>query len=503
MEFLLSYLFLSFLLAFTLYFLLSKCTKNNSNMIKLPPGPTPLPLIGNLHQLGKSPHKSLAKLAEIHGPLMTLKLGQVTTIVVSSPNMAKQILQTHDNILSNRAIPGAVKVHDHHKYNMAFIPIAPLWRELRKICNNQLFSNKTLDESKGIRLQKLKDCLNDINQSSLMNEAVNIGDMVFKTSINLLSNTIFSVDLVQSSDSVGDFKELILNILKECGKPNIADLFPALNMFDFDLQGIKRRNAVHAQKVFDIFQRLIDERLKLREEQGFDTKSDMLRTLLDIAEDHSQEMSIAKIPHLSLTLFIAGTDTISSTLEWAMSELVKNEKIMTKAKQELEQIIGKGKPIEDSDIAKLPYLQAIIKETFRLHPSVPFLVPRKANANVEIDGYTIPKDAQIWVNVWAIGRNSSVWENENLFSPERFLNSDIDSKGHNFELLPFGAGRRICPGLSLATKMLHLMLGSFINCFDWKLEDGMKTEDMNMEEKFGLSLEKSQPLRVVPEKVCN
>ena len=186
-----------------------------------------------------------------------------------------------------------------------------------------------------------------------------------------------------------------------------------------------------------------------------------------------------------------------------MAELLKNENIMSKAKQELEQIIGKGKPIEDSDIVKLPYLQAIIKETFRLHPSVPFLLPRKANANVEIDGYTIPKDAQIWVNVWAIGRNSSVWENENLFSPDRFLNSQIDAKGHNFELLPFGAGRRICPGLPLATKMLHLMLGSFINCFNWKLQDGIKIQDMNMEDKFGLSLEKSQPLRLVPQRICN
>ncbi|CAI8617084.1 unnamed protein product [Vicia faba] len=500
MEFFLSCMFLLLLLPFTLYFLLSKCTKNT---IKLPPGPTPLPFIGNLHQLGKKPHKSLAKLAEIHGPLMSLKLGQVTTIVVSSPNMAKEILQTHDHILSNRTIPGAVKVHDHHKYNMAFLPIETLWRELRKICNNELFSNKTIEESKGIRLQKVKDCLNDINQNSLINEAVCIEDMVFKTSINLLSNMIFSLDLVQPGDSVGDFKELILNILKECGKRNVTDLFPALNVFDFDLQGIKRRNAVYARKVFDICQRLIDERVKLREVQGLDTKSDMLSNLLNIDEDNSQEMNKAKIPHLALTLFIAGTDTVSSTLEWAMSELIKNEKVMSKAKQELEQIIGKGKPVEDSDIAKLPYLQAIIKETFRLHPAVPFLVPRKADANVEIGGYTIPKDAQIWVNVWAIGRYSSVWKNPNLFSPERFLDSKIDAIGHNFELLPFGSGRRICPGISLATKMLPLMLGSFINCFNWKLEDGTKVEDMNMDDKFGLSLEKSQKLRIVPEKVYN
>ena len=203
------------------------------------------------------------------------------------------------------------------------------------------------------------------------------------------------------------------------------------------------------------------------------------------------------------TLFVAGTDTISSTLEWAMAELLKNEKIMSKAKQELEQIIGKGKALDESDIAKLPYLQAIIKETFRLHPPVPFLIPRKANANVEVCGYTIPKDAHVWVNVWAIGRNYSVWENANLFSPERFLRSEIDVKGHNFELTPFGAGRRICPGLTLAMRMLHLMLGSLINCFNWKLEDGIKIEDIKMEDKFGITLAKAQPVRVIPEKLYN
>ena len=203
------------------------------------------------------------------------------------------------------------------------------------------------------------------------------------------------------------------------------------------------------------------------------------------------------------TFYVAGTDTISSMLEWAMAELLKNEKIMSKAKQELEQIIGKGKTLDESDIAKLPYLQAIIKETFRFHPPVPFLIPRKANANVEICGYTIPKDAHVWVNVWAIGRNSSVWENANLFSPERFLRSKIDVKGRNFELTPFGAGRRICPGLTLAMRMLHLMLGSLINCFNWKLEDGIKIEDMDMEDKFGITLAKAQPVRVIAEKIYN
>ncbi|XP_027192046.2 geraniol 8-hydroxylase-like [Cicer arietinum] len=429
---------------------------------------------------------------------MSLKFGQVTTIVVSSPNMAKEILQTHDQLLSDRAIPNSIEVHDHHKHSMTFLPISPLWRELKKICNNQLFSNKTLDETRKLRQQKLEEILNDIHQSSLNNEAVDIGKLAFKTSINLLSNTIFSLDLVHSNDAVGDFKELVMNIMKESGNPNIVDFFPVMKIFNLDIQGIYSRNAVYAGKIIDIFKDLIDQRLKLREVQGFDSNSDMLNTLLNIAQNNSKEMNRNQIQHLFLTLFVAGTETISSTIEWAMAELLKNEEVMSKAKQELEQIIGKNKLVEESDITRLPYLQAIIKETFRLHPPVPFLIPRKSNENVEICGYTIPKGAHVLVNVWAIGRNSSIWENVNLFSP--FLTSEIDVKGHNFELTPFGAGKRICPALPIAMRMLYLILGSLINCFNWKFENGMKIDDMNMEDNFGITLTKVQPLRVIPEK---
>lgn len=182
-----------------------------------------------------------------------------------------------------------------------------------------------------------------------------------------------------------------------------------------------------------------------------------------------------------------------------MTELLRNPEVILKAKKELEQSIGCSVPVlEESDISKLPYLQAIIKETFRMHPPVPFLLPRKAARDVDIGGYTIPKDAQVFVNVWSIGRDSTLWKNPTMFSPERFLGSNIDVKGQNFELAPFGAGRRICPGLLLANRMLLLMLGSLINSFDWKLADEMKPEDMDMDDKFGITLQKAQPLRVIP-----
>ena len=152
-------------------------------------------------------------------------------------------------------------------------------------------------------------------------------------------------------------------------------------------------------------------------------------------------------------MFAAGTDTTSSTLEWAMTELIRNPKTLSEARLELEQTIGKGNQIEESDVSRLPYLQAIVKETLRLHSPIPLLLPRKSSSNVEICGYIVPEDAQVLVNAWAIGRDGTTWDNPNSFVPERFLGLDVDVKGRNFEVIPFGAGRRICPGLPLAMRM--------------------------------------------------
>lgn len=197
-------------------------------------------------------------------------------------------------------------------------------------------------------------------------------------------------------------------------------------------------------------------------------------------------------------LFVAGTDTTSSTIEWAMTELLRNPTVMSKAQQEIANLVGKNNPVTESDIPKLPYLQAIVKETFRLHPAAPLLVPHKANTDVELCNFTIPKDTKVLINAWAIHRDETIYENPDRFMPERFLGLDVDVKGRHFELIPFGAGRRICPGLPLGTRVIHQVLASLIHRFDWKLEDGKKVEEIDMEDRFGLTLQKAQPLRVIP-----
>ncbi|PON64080.1 Cytochrome P450, E-class, group I [Trema orientale] len=472
-------------------------TKSKPISGKLPPGPKPLPVIGNLHQLGDKPHKSLAELAKIHGPLMSLKLGQVTAIVVSSSAMAKEVLQTHDQYLSNRTIPDALHVHGHENMGLPWIPVANLWRSLRKICNTQLFTVKVLDTNQKLRRRKVRELFEEMKKRSLSGEAVDIGSAAFTTTLNLLSNTIFSVDLADpESELAREFKEISWNIMKDAGTPNLSDYFPLLKKID--PLGVRRRMTIHFKRIIDLFEGLINQRLKLRDSPDWVPNNDVLDTLLNITEENSDEINRTQMVHLLLVLFVAGTDTTASTSQWAMAELIRNPEILSKARAELHQIIGKGNPLEESDVSRLPYLQAIIKETFRLHPVVPLLLPRKAEIDVEIGGLTIPKGAQILVNTWAIGRDKGIWEDPSSFKPERFLGSELDVRGRSFEVIPFGAGRRVCPGLPLAMRMLPLMLGTLIHSFDWKLENGLKPKDVDMNDKFGITLEMAQPLRAVP-----
>ncbi|KAH7853026.1 hypothetical protein Vadar_032270 [Vaccinium darrowii] len=461
---------------------------------KLPPGPGPLPVVGNLLKLGNKPHKSLAELAKTHGPIMSLKLGQITTVVISSSALAKEVLQKQDLAFSTRFIPNAIHAHDHYKNSVAFLPVSDRWRSLRKILNSNMFSGSRLDGNQNLRRQKVEELIAYAGKCCRDGVAVDIGSAALATSLNLLSNTMFSVDLANlSNDSGREFRDLIWNVMVEAGKPNLVDYFPFLAKID--PQGIRCRMTVYFEKILELFAGLIDERLKSRELQMTNIESDVIDTLLNL----SQEIDRTHIEHLCVDLFVAGADTTSSTIEWAMAELLRNPENLKKAKAELEQTIGKGKLIEESDISQLPYLQAIVKETMRIHPSVPFLLPRKVETDVvEVHGYTVPKGAQVLVNAWAIGKDPSMWKNPTTFMPERFLESKVDVRGQDFELIPFGAGRRICPGLPLAIRMIPVVLGSLLNSFDWKIEGGIEPEELDMEDKFGLTLQKAQPLRAIP-----
>ncbi|KAH1106311.1 hypothetical protein J1N35_010079 [Gossypium stocksii] len=448
------------------------------------------------------PHKSLANLAKIHGDIMTVKLGQTTTIVLSSETMAKEILQTHDAISCNRTVPDALRALQHHEAGLVWMPVSTTWINLRKICNLHIFASQKLDANQHLRQSKVEQLLTDVRDSSRIGEAIEISTAVFKTSLDLLSNTVFSIDFADSSShsTALEFRETMQAFKEEFGKPNFSDFFPTL-LAKLDLQGIRRRVTIHFEKIMKLFDKEIEKRLELRKMNDYIPTNDFLDILLQISQDDNEELDRNKIKHLIFDLFTAGTDTTTSTLEWAMAELLHNPKALLEARRELRQIIGKGNVVDESDVIRLPYLQAIVNETLRLHPPVPFLIPRKAEVDIKIHNFVIPKGAQVLINAWAIGRDPSIWEEPDLFHPERFIGSDIDVKGRNFGLIPFGAGRRICPGLPLAIRMLHLILGRLIHSFVWELEDGITPESLNMDDKYGIVLQKDQPLKIIAHSV--
>ncbi|KAG8375385.1 hypothetical protein BUALT_Bualt10G0094500 [Buddleja alternifolia] len=473
--------------------------RSNSSRRNLPPGPYPFPIIGNVLQLGQNPHQSLTKLSKTYGPLMSLKVGSQNVVVASSPEMAKEVLLKHDHVLSGRTVIAAAEAQDHNISSMAFLPVNDAWRKLRKISREQMFSTHQLDISEDLRRAKLKKLRDYVNECCVSGRSVRIEQAAFTTTLSLMSSTLFSVDFGNyDTNSTQEFKHAIQSVVDTVSAPNLADFFPTLRMID--PQGIKKRAEVHFEKLLGIFENIINQRLESRKNNtGGPKKKDMLEALLDIREGSDYDLSCNDIKHLLFDLFVAGSDTTAVTTEWVMTELLLNPEIMSNAKHELKIVVGDKAEVQESDISKLPYLQAVVKENFRFHPTGPILIPHKSETDVEINGYIIPKHTQILVNTWAMGRESSLWSNPTSFEPERFLDK-IDIKSQDYKLLPFGSGRRVCPGQPLAHRMLHLIVATLIHNFDWQIE-GIKGKDENREEKFGLALRKAVPLRAIPIKI--
>ena len=179
-------------------------------------------------------------------------------------------------------------------------------------------------------------------------------------------------------------------------------------------------------------------------------------------------------------------DTTVITVEWAMAELVKNSRVQQKVQEELDRVIGVDRIMTEADFPNLPYLQCVVKEALRLHPPTPLMLPHKATANIKVGGYDIPKGSIVHVNVWAIARDPKLWENPLEFRPERFEEENIDIKGNDFRVLPFGAGRRVCPGAQLGINLVQSMLGHLLHHFRWELPEGVKPEEVDMTENPGM-----------------
>nr|ACC59773.2 flavonoid 3',5' hydroxylase-like protein [Vanda coerulea] len=467
--------------------------RRSSRNLALPPGPRPLPVLGNLLELGQNPHRSLALLARIHGPVMYLKLGSITQS--SSPLQPPQKKSLKQKITppppdKSQILSQAV---GHHQVSVIWLSPNQSWRYLRTLMKANLFNAKSLNATELLRRRKVRELIAYIKGKN--GEAVHVARAAFCTVLNLISTTFLSIDMVDifQSESAQELKDLMSGIMEEVGRPNVSDFFPFLA--PIDLQGCRRRFAAYIKKLSDFFDEVIENRLA---GGGGRNKHDILNALLQLSREENSKLSRNTIISFLIDSFAAGSETSSATLEWAMVELLRSPEQMATAREEIATVIGLEREVEESDMSRLPFLQAVLKETLRLHPPGPLLVPHKTEESTEINGYAVPKNSQFLVNVWAIGRDERLWENPDCFMPERFVaGGEIDFRGHHFELLPFGSGRRICPGMPLGVRMVQLMLASLLQSFEWGLPDGMKPEDLDLTEKHGLSTVLAAPLKAI------
>ncbi|CAI9111862.1 OLC1v1012191C1 [Oldenlandia corymbosa var. corymbosa] len=494
----------SLLIAYLIIHILFNYIKSSKNK-PFPPGPNPWPILGNLPHLGTKPHHSLASMAKKYGPLMHLRLGYVHVVVAASASAAAQFLKSHDSNFSSRPPNSGAKHIAYNYQDLVFAPYGPRWRLLRKICSVHLFSNKALDDFQKVRQEEaglLTRALASAGQAP-----VNLGQLLGVCTTNslgrmMLGRRVFGDGTGGGDPKADEFKSMVVELMVLAGVFNLGDFIPVLDRLD--LQGVaSKMKKLHAR--FDAFLNTILEEHKINGQRVQEGHVDFLSTLISLKDNVDGEggtLTDTEIKALLLDLFTAGTDTSSSTVEWAIAELIRNPKLLAQAQKELDDVVGLGRLVSEGDLARLPFLQAIIKETFRLHPSTPLSLPRMAAESCEINGYFIPKGSTLLVNVWAIARDPEMWADPLEFRPERFLpggeKPSVDIKGNDFEVIPFGAGRRICAGMSMGLRVVQFLTATLIHAFDWDLPDGQTREKLDMEEAYGLTLQRASPLLVHP-----
>lgn len=477
-----------------------------------PPSPKPrLPFIGHLHLLDNPLlHHTLIKLGKRYGPLYTLYFGSMPTVVASTPDLFKLFLQTHEATSFNTRFQTSAISRLTYDNSVAMVPFGPYWKFIRKLIMNDLLNATTVNKLRPLRSREIRKVLMVMANSAETQHPLDVTEELLKW-----TNSTISTMMLGEAEEVRDIAR---DVLKIFGEYSVTNFIWPLNKFKFG--NYDKRT----EEIFNKYDPIIEKVIKKRQEIVNKRKNGeivedeqnvvFLDTLLEFAQDETMEIKITKdqIKGLVVDFFSAGTDSTAVATEWTLAELINNPRVLKKAREEIDSVVGKERLVDESDVQNLPYIRAMVKEVFRLHPPLP-VVKRKCTEECEINGYVIPEGALILFNVWQVGRDPKYWEKPLEFRPERFLENAgagegeaaaIDLRGQHFTLLPFGSGRRMCPGVNLATAGMATLLSSIIQCFDLQVPGPhgqiLKGDDVkvSMDERPGLTVPRAHNLVCVP-----
>ncbi|CAL5191732.1 unnamed protein product [Lathyrus oleraceus] len=486
--------FISLISLFFLIITLKLFFHTTTRFKNLPPGPPFLPIIGNLHQLKQPLHHTFQTLSRKHGQIFSLWFGSHLVVVVSSLKTVQECFTKHDIVLANRPHFLTGKYISYNNTTIAVAPYGDHWRNLRRIVTTELLSSHRLNSFLEIRRDEIMRLIQKLAQVSY-NDFLEVeltsmfSEMTFNIIMRMMSGKRYYGDDCDVSDieEARLFREIVKEIVSLGGANNIGNFLEFLRWFDFD--GFEKRLKKISKKADSFLQGLIDEH-----RFGKRNSNTMIDHLLKQQHSQPEYYTDQIIKGLIMVMLLAGTDTSSVTLEWAISNLLNNPNILKKAKDEIDTHMGQDHLVDEHDISKLSYLQSIVYETLRLHPAAPLLMPHFSSEDFTIEKYNIPKNTILMVNSWAIHRDPKLWVDPICFKPERF-----EKEGETNKLLSFGMGRRACPGTNLAQRTVSLTLGLLIQCFEWKR---IGKEKIDMTEGKGITVAKKIPLKVMC-KLCH
>ncbi|KEH26493.1 cytochrome P450 family 71 protein [Medicago truncatula] len=472
--------------------------KKSYSTYNIPPGPRKLPIIGNIHNLLSSqPNRRLRDLAKKYGPVMHLQLGEVSTIVITSPECAKEVMKTNDINFGSRPHLLSSEIMTYNGTNIAWSPYGNYWKQLRKICTLELLSLKRVNSHQPIREEVLSNLVRWIVSQN--GSPINLTQAVTSSVYTIVSRSAFGNKCKDQEKFISVIKQSI----KVSAGFNLGDLFPSTKWIEH-VTGLRPKLESFQRQTDQIFENIIKDHkeakhTKPKEDEG-EVEEDLVDVLLKYEDGSNLDFSLTKdnIKAIIMDMFGAGGETSASTIDWAMVEMVRDPRIMKKAQDEVREVFKMKGRVDENCINELNYLKSVVKETLRLHPPAPLLLPRECSQACDINGYHIPIKTKVIINAWAIARDPNYWTEPEMFYPERFIDSDIDFKGSNFEYIPFGAGRRICPGSTFGLRNIETTLAMLLYHFDWKLPSGIKSEELDMTEEFGVTMKRKNDLLVLP-----